>query len=556
MIRRVTIHNMKRFERNSFELADSIVLAGPNNSGKSTLLQAIATWRLGLDWWLTHRKERKSRATRRTGVSIPRPSFTAVPLREMNLLWEDRRVSHGGGRRRLLDIVVDGGSEESPWTCGLEFEYANPELVYVRPHRPKELDDEEILAFPPAEAEALDVVHIPPLSGIERDEPRREQGLQNMLVGLGQPGDILRNLLWEIADQNEDDWKELVEYIRSIFNITLSKPSYSPGQPYIISEYQEVGRHRPLDLVNAGSGTLQVLLLFAFLYARKASVLLVDEPDAHQHIILQRQVYELLRKVANRRGAQFIIATHSTVLLDVTEPGRVISFYSEPPRALIDERQRDQVREAFKLLSTTDLLLGKGIQGVLYVEGESDEQILRAWAETLGHRAREYLQRPFVQCLQGRNTREARNHFFAMKAVIPQVKAICLLDGDNQEEPGDETERDGLTFISWHRYEIENYLLQPTAIKRFLGDLSLLDGIVDAEFRRQIPPDTDLFGDHVALTRIKASVEFLLPLLRKAGHSTPKRDLFLLAGEMTEEEIHPEVREKLDRIALLLAPFK
>lgn len=43
MMRRVTIRNFKRFAEQQFELADSVVLAGPNNAGKSTLLQAIVT---------------------------------------------------------------------------------------------------------------------------------------------------------------------------------------------------------------------------------------------------------------------------------------------------------------------------------------------------------------------------------------------------------------------------------------------------------------------------------------------------------------------------------
>jgi len=35
MIRRVTLGHFKRFKSQSFELADSVVLAGPNNSGKT-----------------------------------------------------------------------------------------------------------------------------------------------------------------------------------------------------------------------------------------------------------------------------------------------------------------------------------------------------------------------------------------------------------------------------------------------------------------------------------------------------------------------------------------
>ena len=56
MIRRVRLGSFKRFRNQSFELDDSIVLAGPNNAGKSTLLQAIATWKFGLDHWLAQRE--------------------------------------------------------------------------------------------------------------------------------------------------------------------------------------------------------------------------------------------------------------------------------------------------------------------------------------------------------------------------------------------------------------------------------------------------------------------------------------------------------------------
>ena len=38
MIRRVTIRNFKRFHEQVFDLQESVVLAGPNNAGKSTLL--------------------------------------------------------------------------------------------------------------------------------------------------------------------------------------------------------------------------------------------------------------------------------------------------------------------------------------------------------------------------------------------------------------------------------------------------------------------------------------------------------------------------------------
>jgi len=298
---------------------------------------------------------------------------------------------------------------------------------------------------------------------------------------------------------------------------------------------------------------LQVLLLFAFLYARPASVILLDEPDAHQHLILQKQVYDLIRKVARDRGGQIIVATHSEVVLNSTEPERVIGFFGPAPRILTGKTERDGLREALKRLTTTELVLARTVGAVLYVEGETDEKILSEWASILSHPATNFLDRPCIHWLGGRSLREAREHYFAVKAAFPDIRALCLVDGDNKDMPDEEMNRKGLGILRWKRYEIENYLLQPEAIKRFL-DFPLMNAQVDEKFGEQVPPKTDLFGDHPALARIKASDEFLRPLLKSDGRPTPKKDLYLLAGKMTKDEIHPEVREKLDRIAKALNP--
>ncbi|MCY3736994.1 MAG: AAA family ATPase [Gemmatimonadaceae bacterium] len=555
MILRVTIRNFKRFQEQAFELADSVLLAGPNNAGKSTLLQAVAFWKFALDRWLAHREG--GRAVERSGVAIPRADITAVPLREMNLLWEDRKVTGPrgmSGARRMIEILVEGQDDGETWICGIELQYHTPELAYARPLDAKSLDRKSLQMFPPHAARQLSIVHVPPLSGIERDEPRRDRGMQDLLVGQGRPGEILRNLLLEIAEGEDGKlWLELQRHIRDLFGIELIKPSYSPAQPYIVCEYREPDHSRPFDLSNAGSGTLQVLLLLGFLYARPATVILLDEPDAHQHVILQKQVYDLVRRIARERGGQVIAATHSEVVLDATEPSRVIGLFREAPRALDSETERDQLREALKRVTTTDLLLAQEAGAVLYVESETDERMLAEWTRILDHPARLFFERPFVHWLGGRSLREAKAHFFAMRSAYPTLRGLCLLDGDNRDEPDAETTRAGLDVLRWRRYEIENYLLQPEAIKRFV-DFPLRDSQIDDVFWSQVPRGTDLFGEHVSLERVKASTEFLVPLLEDLERSTPKKDLYLLASRMKAEEIHPEIREKLDRIGESLNP--
>ena len=89
MIRKVVIRRFKRFDEVTFDLPGHVVLAGPNNMGKTTLLQAIAAWGLALERW-----KQLNNYHRRGGAyahaPIARQTFSAVPLRDFGLLWRNR----------------------------------------------------------------------------------------------------------------------------------------------------------------------------------------------------------------------------------------------------------------------------------------------------------------------------------------------------------------------------------------------------------------------------------------------------------------------------------
>jgi len=213
-----------------------------------------------------------------------------------------------------------------------------------------------------------------------------------------------------------------------------------------------------------------------------------------------------------------------------------------------------------KRLTTLDLLFAEQGRRILYCEGESDFKILKAWAQVMQHPAWKFFENPFFHSNEGRNPREAREHLFALRAIHPGLQGLLLLDGDNRNLPPHEVEGTGLTVHRWKRYEIENYLLVPDAIRRFLAreptDLFFAKSADDAiDFLRgQLPPQTfeDPIADNATVVAVRASKDVLPQMFEAAGEPLEKEDYFLLAEVMRPSEIHPDARAVLDAIANLV----
>jgi len=561
MIKEVTVRYLKMFEDETFNLSDHIVLAGPNNTGKSTLLQAIMIWNLSLSEWNKRRGSKsKSTAKKRTGIPLARKDFTAIPLREMNLLWTDTQtglrkeeLEEGQqlGQPRVLEIIVKGKSTNRDWSLGFELIYSSTEQIYVKPI----LQEGEKI---PDEAEQLSVVYIPPFSGIGSAEMKYDRPYQDLLIGQGKGGDILRNLLYEIYKQEtKQNWLDLCDHINKIFGYSLKDPEYE-GRPYIQCDYikQIMKNNRKssiqLDIASAGSGFHQVLLILAFFYARPSTVILLDEPDAHLHVILQKQIYDTIRRIANERNSQLIIATHSEVLIDGTAPERILSFYRKP-HLLIDESQKDQIMEAIKRLPSMDILSAEHSAGVLYVEGETDLDLLKAWARVLDHPLYKWMsENAFWHSNQGRHPKEARGHFFALQAIKPEIKGVLLLDGDNRKLPDHEISAEGLSIIRWKRYESESYLIHPQALERFLSNHALPMFVQNAMkyLQNEIPPAVykNPKDEHDYFDTTPVSKKLLPDFFKNADFDIPKSEYSLIAEQMKQDEICDEVIIVLDKI--------
>lgn len=565
MLTRLRIKNFKRFPDADIELGQAVVFIGQNNSGKTTALQALALWDVGLRRWNEEYKG-KTAPAQRPGVTINRRALVNIPVPSANLLWRNlhvRDVKKTNGKPQTqnirIDIIVEGVHEGKAWSCGLEFDYANEESFYCRPLRLAEGKQPDRMTVPPEAAGTL-IAFLPPMSGLAATEPKWEAGRINVLLGEGQTAQVLRNLCHQLHEQPEPKtgWQEVTGYIKSLFGAQLQPPEFIKERGEITMSYRDQ-EGCLLDLSCAGRGLQQTLLLLAHLYANPKSVLLLDEPDAHLEVLRQRQIYQLLTDVAARQGSQIIAASHSEVVLNEAANRDVVIAFVGPPHRMDDRGQQ-------VLKSLTDIGFDQYYQAelkgwALYLEGSTDLAILQAFARTLGHPAAQVLERPFVHYLTTNLPNRAREHFFGIREAKPDLVGFALFDRiEKQLDSGTP-----LTETMWRKREIENYLCMETVLLAYARNDQADDlfARAEADYRVQIMRNCiqEISLALQTLGRpdpwsadVKASDDFLKPLFerffQKLGlpNMLRKTDYHVLARLVPRDEIDPEVVAKLDGI--------
>jgi ABC-type taurine transport system ATPase subunit len=463
MLTKLIIRNFKRFEKVEIELGNPVVFIGPNDSGKTTALQALALWDIGLKRW-TEKRSGKATPEKRPGVTINRRDLIAVPVPGANLLWRNlhvRDVQKTDGKQQTqnirIDVIVEGVTQDKPWTCGLEFDYANDESFYCRPLRSEDEKSPERTVIPLDVAE-IRVAFLPPMSGLASNETRLDPGAINVRLGEGRTAEVLRNLcfLVVLGENGEQEWQKITDRIKELFGVTLDTPEYVAERGEIAMTYRSPSGVR-LDLSSAGRGLQQTLLLLAHLTANPGAVLLLDEPDAHLEILRQRQTYEILTDAAREQKSQVIAASHSEVVLnEAANRDVVVAFVGHPHR--IDDRG-SQLLKSLKEIGFDQYYQAEQTGWVLYLEGSTDLAILQTFAEKLKHGVLKHLGRPFVHYVQNLPGR-ARDHFYGLREAKSDLVGFALFDRINQELQ----ERQELVEYKWQRREAENYLCSPQTL--------------------------------------------------------------------------------------------
>ncbi|MCU0287861.1 MAG: AAA family ATPase [Acidobacteria bacterium] len=569
MLTRLRVNNLKRFDRIDIELGSNVVMIGPNNCGKTTALQALALWDIGLRRWNEKRKGKTS-PEKRPGVAINRRDLVSILIPSANLLWRNlnvrdiARVKNGDETSRKIqnirvEIIVDGVINDTAWSCGLEFVYANEESFYCKPLR---LSGENERMPVPSAVDNIKIAFLPPMSGLTDREFIKQTGEIGVLIGQGQTAQVLRNLCFQLYRQENDCglWSNLVDQIRILFGIELLPPDLIAERSEITMAYEDEYGNK-LDLSSSGRGLQQTLLLLAYLYTNPGAVLLLDEPDAHLEILRQRQIYNILVDVAAKQNSQVIAASHSEVVLaEAAEKGTVIAFVGKPLR--LNDRG-SQLLKSLQSIGWDQYYQAQQTGWVLYLEGSTDLDILRSFAAALHHeRAIEALARPFIHYLGSNHPPRSRDHFNGLREAKSDLVGVALFD--RLDKP---LQTEGpLIEIMWERREIENYFCVKDVLISYARNELKEDRIDHAEVQRRVAAMEESIQEITAALEtlgnppawsagIKATDDFLDPLFKTYFKKLNlpilmrKTDYHRLAVLLPGDKIDPEIKNKLDTIA-------
>jgi len=474
MITRLRLKNFKSVGIQTYDFTQFDLLVGRNNSGKSTILQALAIWQFCVDEF------RRAKRTGSTGIQVVLPNFTALPVPEFNLLWKDRTDRHwpivNGTKKQeyiLIEISVEWqqatGKTDS---FGVELRYHSPQTMYAIP-----ADGWKKFRECEQRGDLPNIAYVPPFSGLEPTEKWLDIGPIRQQVGKGQPGSVLRNLLLRVCPSSPlgsqgriakghkppADWNDLADMVKRWFAIELHEPQYDSGKDVSISvAYRQNGKN--YDIIAGGSGFHQTLTLLAFMYGYHPTTILLDEPDAHLHVNLQREILDYFKKKSAERNTQFLIATHAEEFARGVDVSQIVSLLSQVPRRI---QSTPEILRAMSDVSNEEITRLIASPYILYVEGQSDERILRAWANQCS--AQSAIDKVCFKAMGGGDKttmkKAADDHFAALQQVIPEVSRLMLFDHDDSTQAF-HPKHDNPTLAEWKRRNIENYLLVPDAWKR------------------------------------------------------------------------------------------
>jgi AAA15 family ATPase/GTPase len=217
-----------------------------------------------------------------------------------------------------------------------------------------------------------------------------------------------------------------------------------------------------------GSGIREALRVVLDYEFEKPGLLLIEEPEVHLHPALEIAMMQYLQRIS--ADCQVFLTTHSTNFLDTADLRNVYLITKDQAthaQLLNVEEAEEAIPQELGIRLSSVFMYDR----LVFVEGSSDEQVLRTFAATLGLN----LSRTAVAFIPIGGARNFAHYASADTLGFlskRRVRVHFILDRDERDSVEIDKLRSQLGTLGdlkvLDRRELENYLLPPEALARYL----------------------------------------------------------------------------------------
>lgn len=410
-ISKIKIKNFKCFGELEVEFDPNFnLIIGGNNSGKSTIFDALRLWQFAFQKFLkdrTNNQQSSFYAHQYSSFTINDISF--LRIQDFKNLYKNSRI-----KDFEISLTISNGNNEVSlpiiFTRTTKDQVINFQLLKspnLRKGISKKLSEILDLPFGSDFKETFLFTYINPIFLLPNNEPLYAKGYILNKLRESKANEIIRNLLFTISpeqkklkkeDKNNKliDIEEDIKKILNIDDISFSK-RLEDEESYIKIFSKNEKLNTLVEINQLGSGTINVLNILSVLaygdYERfKLNALLLDEPDSHLHFNHQSRLYHHLKRVSEDTNKQIFIITHNSTLISqfdkvlFLENNKkkintiMLDEYLENHLKKIDESHYNVMKdlsETKKEKEKLENLLRDSNKPIIFCEGTSDVSILQ-----------------------------------------------------------------------------------------------------------------------------------------------------------------------------------
>ncbi|WP_080410596.1 ATP-dependent nuclease [Burkholderia ubonensis] len=324
-VERIRVRNFKKVVDLTFDIADITYLVGGNNSGKSSVLQAI---HMAVGCAQASAEYKQQVIAESSLRYCPTGDFVALGNSGP---YENMAAGHRG---RIEFFGKTNDDADASYKV---------EIYKGKNHRNIGVDRGGVyLGFGQfiCDYARLFTVYVPGLAGIPHYEEMQSYASVFKKAAGGDANLVFRNIVRLIQERGKLRELELLLFdvigpSKFVVNYDGSKDLYIDVR-ISLSELHTEDSFVPIDL--CGTGVLQITQIFAYVVLFRPRLLLIDEPDSHLHPSRQALLSRVFAKIAEQYSCKVIVSTHSRHLVSSAPNGTALIWLRNGSIEMQDDR--------------------------------------------------------------------------------------------------------------------------------------------------------------------------------------------------------------------------